>query len=100
MHSLHFCLRRCWFEEQMLLFIKYFAIHFLKEQQTSATWQSCPGADAQRSACCPVLSTSPLQALLSPKGCGWTQLQKEMSKTRLGPALKKLREGRAVFLPE
>lgn len=84
----------------MFLFIKYFAIHFLKEQQTSAMWQSCPGADAQRSACCPVLSTTPLPALLSPRGCGWTQPQEEMSKTRPGPALKNLLEGRVVFLPE
>lgn len=68
----------------------------------------------QRGKAVPVLSEAPAagsvtvprpqrvapQALPSPRGCGWSQAEKEMSNTRPGTALKTRLEGRAFLLPE
>lgn len=40
------------------------------------------------------------QALPSPRGCRWSQVEKQMSKACPGPALKTRLEGRAFLLPE
>lgn len=41
---IHFCLRRCLFEEQMLLLVKCGAIHSPKQQRAHKTWHDPNGA--------------------------------------------------------